>query len=261
MASGGFYVCGNANLVAPHIMIFNTDDQANQGYIGRVEINTTGSVTLGPYAGTARPEYDGITIYQDRNDVNDLQGSDTGIHPFVDSTDDYSGVKLADPSGSMNATTTRLNYTGGQIRAGDVIKIGDEMMLVTGLPGARKANVVRAFLDRPGYPAPAETHGNGSLIHYVSFDGDTCAQKSPVAASDKWDVALLGMSSGANGELGSISGTIYIPGPRAMFGVGPGVDGTAELAVYSSCISINGNDTFNVHPTDVPTEFHSSLVG
>ena len=62
------------------------------------------------------------------------------------------------------------------------------------------------------------------------------------------------MSTGANGELGSISGTIYVPGPRAMFGVGPRVNGTADLAVYSSCISINGNDTFNVsiRPTKFP---------
>jgi len=55
------------------------------------------------------------------------------------------------------------------------------------------------------------------------------------------DMVLASMAStGANGKLGSVSGTIYIPASRAIFSTYVG--GTANLAVMSSCILIDGGD-------------------
>jgi hypothetical protein len=63
--------------------------------------------------------------------------------------------------------------------------------------------------------------------------------------SGTWDIALLNMAStGANGQLGSISGTIYAPHKHAMFA--DSVSGRANLAVFSGCIYIDGgNSTFD----------------
>lgn len=60
-----------------------------------------------------------------------------------------------------------------------------------------------------------------------------------------WDIALLSMAStGANGALGSISGTIYAPHEHAVFG--DSVSGIANLAVITGCIYIDGgNSTFD----------------
>jgi hypothetical protein len=63
-----------------------------------------------------------------------------------------------------------------------------------------------------------------------------------------WDIALQSAAPlPVSGELGSISGTIYAPHLRADFG--DSMSGTANLAVVTSCIYINGaNSTFNFHP-------------
>jgi hypothetical protein len=64
---------------------------------------------------------------------------------------------------------------------------------------------------------------------------------------DLSDIALSSMAStGANGPLGSISGTIYAPASRAMYS--DYVGGTANLAVMASCIMIDGGDvTYDYH--------------
>jgi hypothetical protein len=61
------------------------------------------------------------------------------------------------------------------------------------------------------------------------------------------DIALVSMAStGANGALGSVSGTIYSPASRSIFS--DFVSGTANLAVMASCILIDGGDsTFDYH--------------
>jgi hypothetical protein len=81
--------------------------------------------------------------------------------------------------------------------------------------------------------------------------GSTCDSKSNYTSApsqtqiNAWDIALMSMAStGANGALGSISGTIYAPAYRSMFG--DSVSGTANLAVLTSCLIIDGgNSTFN----------------
>ncbi len=65
---------------------------------------------------------------------------------------------------------------------------------------------------------------------------------------DTWDIALLSMAStGPDGALGSISGTVYAPANRAIFA--DLVSGRANLAVLTSCILIEGgNSTFDFQP-------------
>ena len=73
----------------------------------------------------------------------------------------------------------------------------------------------------------------------VTPNSTTCDTKSK-----DWTLADMVVAStkstGANGKLGSVSGTIYIPASRAIFSTYVG--GTANLAVMSSCILIDGGD-------------------
>ena len=68
----------------------------------------------------------------------------------------------------------------------------------------------------------------------------TCDGKK--AGPDNWDIALLGMaSSGTNGALGSVSGTIYAPKARSLFV--DQVSGTGNIALMTACILIDGGNT------------------
>jgi hypothetical protein len=65
MAGGGFFVCGSSTLSAPNVMIYNTQDPTNtagSGAFDQIELNTTGSVALGPQT---TGSYRGLTIFQD----------------------------------------------------------------------------------------------------------------------------------------------------------------------------------------------------
>jgi hypothetical protein len=66
---------------------------------------------------------------------------------------------------------------------------------------------------------------------------------------NEYDLALMSMAStGANGALGSVSGSFYAPANTATFA--DAVSGTANLAVLTSCILIDGgNSTFAFQPT------------
>src|SRR5262249_52714220 len=61
MAGGGFRVCRAAKLTAPNVTIYNTNDDAGGSPLDQVQINTIGSVTLGPQLTGL---YQGLTIYQ-----------------------------------------------------------------------------------------------------------------------------------------------------------------------------------------------------
>jgi hypothetical protein len=53
------------------------------------------------------------------------------------------------------------------------------------------------------------------------------------------DIAFYSMAStGTNGMLGSVSGTIYAPATNATFA--DAVSGTANLAILTSCLTITG---------------------
>jgi hypothetical protein len=67
MAGGGFRVCGASSLSAPNVMIYNTNDPTQStgfGALDQIELNTTGSIALGPQTSGA---YQGLTLYQDPN--------------------------------------------------------------------------------------------------------------------------------------------------------------------------------------------------
>ena len=67
MAGGGLFLCGLSTLSAPDVLIYNTRDASHtsgSGAIDQVEINTTGSVSLGPQNSGA---YEGLTYYEDPN--------------------------------------------------------------------------------------------------------------------------------------------------------------------------------------------------
>ncbi len=67
IAGGGLFVCGLSTLSAPNVLIYNTQDSSHtsgSGTIDQVEINTTGSISLGPQTSGA---YEGLTFFQDPN--------------------------------------------------------------------------------------------------------------------------------------------------------------------------------------------------
>jgi hypothetical protein len=64
MAGGGLHVCGASTLTAPNVLIFNTKDPMSTAAAAathQVELNTSGTVTLGPQ--TTGP-YTGLTIFE-----------------------------------------------------------------------------------------------------------------------------------------------------------------------------------------------------
>jgi hypothetical protein len=71
--------------------------------------------------------------------------------------------------------------------------------------------------------------------------GSGCDSKGKGGDPDNFDIGFLSAAStGANGPLGSFSGTIYSPSVRSLFVTS--VSGRANLAVMASCILINGGD-------------------
>ncbi|HEX4323599.1 MAG TPA: hypothetical protein VHZ77_03100 [Gaiellaceae bacterium] len=82
---------------------------------------------------------------------------------------------------------------------------------------------------------------------------DTCDSRNNVTTPSQnqintYDIALLSTATtGSNGTLGSISGSIYAPALRSDFV--DALSGTANLAVLTSCILIDGgNSTFAFTP-------------
>ena len=84
---------------------------------------------------------------------------------------------------------------------------------------------------------------NRSLVY--DTNANSCDSKAQDSQIDEWDIGFASMaSSGANGALGSVSGTIYAANDRALFV--DAVSGTANLAVMTGCIYIDGStSTFN----------------
>lgn len=77
----------------------------------------------------------------------------------------------------------------------------------------------------------------------VKNNAVSCNSKSGDTSGASWDIALKSAGNGLNG----ISGTIYAPAQRAMFG--DSVSGTANLAVITGCIYIDGaSSTFAFDP-------------
>ncbi|MSO95012.1 MAG: hypothetical protein EXQ81_04355 [Thermoleophilia bacterium] len=89
----------------------------------------------------------------------------------------------------------------------------------------------------------------GRYAGLTIFEDRTLSVAGPAskcdAKSKNVDLADIAFSStattGANGKLGSISGTIYAPGPRAIYSDYMG--GIANIALMISCIAIDGTDS------------------
>jgi hypothetical protein len=244
-APGGLYVCGSASLDASEgVLIYSTDDPGGNAAVGRIEFNTSGSVTLTPP--TSGP-YANITIFQDRNLT------------YVPTIPKITGPQYASPpslTSGVDSSSATLQVTDpNEIEPGDVVQIDAERMLVLKRRSGGSVDVVRGYLGTT--PAP---HASTSPIIYVSFPGpNTCFYKRDRA--ETWDLALMAMkSTGDNGALGGISGTFYLAGPRAVFG--DKVSGTADLSVFASCISVDtASATFNPGPDSVPPVYRTALVG
>ncbi len=82
----------------------------------------------------------------------------------------------------------------------------------------------------------------------VLDSGELCEKKNGTQMT-KQDIAFYSMAStGANGALGSVSGTIYAPASTAIFA--DAVSGTANLAILTGCLAINGADSTFAFQTD-----------
>lgn len=116
MAGGGFSVCGSANLIAPNVMIYNTDDPSDtsgNGALGQVDLNTSGSVDLGPQ--TSGP-YQGLTIFQDPNLTLDSTDSCDAKHTNSDDWD-IALQSMAPVSPSTSSASGALGSISGTIYA------------------------------------------------------------------------------------------------------------------------------------------------
>jgi hypothetical protein len=240
IAGGGFHVCGNVSLNAPHVLIYNTADPSSllstYGKVGQVEINTTGTVTLGPQTLDQDPLYAGFTIFEDRAQV---------VDPATFTPTAYAAGQSLSAGISSSATTFNVTGTSPTIYPGNVISIGtspnNELMMVTAVvngSGTTKVTVTR------GYNGTTQaSHSSGTAVNSVNYGGDNCDSKANKALGGdhtKMDTSFLsaGNPPGGGFPLDNISGTIYQAGPRADFE--NAMFGDANLAVISSCIFIDG---------------------
>src|SRR5262249_38681707 len=94
---------------------------------------------------------------------------------------------------------------------------------------------------------------NRSLVKNTTDDCDHKSQPGANATEGNpdWDIGLAAMAStGANGPLGSVTGTIYAANDRPLFA--DEVSGTAEVAVMTGCIYVDGStSTFDFDATKV----------
>jgi Flp pilus assembly protein TadG len=262
MAGGGFQVCGNVTLSAPNVLIYSTNDpsapNATYGKVGQVELNTGGSVTLGPQTVAQDPLYAGFTIWEDRNQVvvppSSFTPSSYGQKYQLASniTADNRVFDVTPTAGASCSTQTAANQAPACIAAGNLIQIGNEMMMVTLVtPDGtnEKITVTRGY-----YQTAQATHSAGAAVQSVNQGGTVCDMKrnssiGGLPATSNYDVAFLraGTANGASGPLSTISGTIYDAGPRADFE--NNLLGVANLAVISSCVFINSGAVPNGSPT------------
>jgi hypothetical protein len=235
MAGGGFHVCGNMALDAPNVLIYNTNDPsapaATYGKVGQIEINTTGTVTLGPQTLDQDPLYAGFTIFEDRAQV---------VDPATFTPIAYNPAQSL--AASIGATDPTFNTTGATptVYPGNVISVGTELMMVTAVvnhTGSATLTVTRGYDGT----TPA-AHAAGVAVKSVTYGGDTCDAKAGKALGGdhtKMDISFLGAGSAPGGfPLDNISGTIYAAGPRADFE--NAMFGDANLAVITSCIFVDG---------------------
>jgi uncharacterized membrane protein len=237
IAGGGFQVCGNMSLNAPNVLIYNTNDPSSAigtnpyGKVGQIEINTTGTVTLGPQTLDQDPLYAGFTIFEDRAQV---------VDPATFTPTAYAPVQSLASGITSSDVFFTVNGTSGTIYPGNVISVDSELMMVTKVVNGSGSTVVTVTRGYNGTTPAA--HSASIPVKSVTYGGDTCDSKAGKALGGdhtKMDIAFLSAGNPPGGfPLDNISGTIYAAGPRADFE--NAMFGDANLAVIASCIFVDG---------------------
>ena len=237
MAGGGFQVCGNVTLDAPHVMIYNTNDPtaplATYGKVGQIMLNTTGTVTLGPETRVKDPLYAGFTIFQDRSQV---------VDPPTFTPTNYTPVPTLAAAVTSTASTFDVNGNPSAIYPGNVISVGTELMIVTSVKPNGANSTIAVNRGYNGTTPAAYTAG--TAVKSVTYGGDKCDNKGNTALGgdhSDMDISFVGAGSvSGHDPLDFVSGTIYAAGPRADFE--NALFGSANLAVLASCIFIDSGD-------------------
>lgn len=235
MAGGGFKVCGHATLDAPHVLIYSTNDPSASvvnaySPIGQFEVNTAGTVTLGPQP--SDQPYGGFVIWEDRSQVVDPVA--WGNNPTAYTTPQSLTSGISDSEEVLNVTGAAL---GNGITAGNVIVIGSEMMIVREVSDPPGNTIV---VQRGYDGTTAAAHASGTAVKEAVYGGAACKDK--VNNDSNFDIAFLsaGIAAGNSGPLDDFSGTVYAAGPRAD--IENSLFGSANLAVITSCVYINSGD-------------------
>jgi uncharacterized Zn finger protein len=235
MAGGGFRVCGAATVHAPHVLIVNTTDTdpvtgvtPAGGTLDQIQINTIGDVTLGAPTGGA---YAGLSIYQ----------------PVTDAMSTFSTASFATPqhlAAAMDATQTTMHTDGTAIADSTLISVGGEVMRVgnPGGGGTSDLTVERAGTLTPGSDEQV-AHPSGTEIKRVT--GSKCDGRSTALT----DILFSRIGTNPAAGLEGITGSIYAPNPYSLFT--DAVSGTADIAVMTGCLFINGAAaTFTFDPAN-----------
>jgi hypothetical protein len=267
MSGGGFAVCGAASVSAPHVLIYNTNDTTGGSFTAFAPAVTLKS-TSNP-AIPATPATGSVQFY-------------TGGGPAGGSIVAGQTIQINSAGGNEQFTVTGVTTVGGP---GNPAGPAGANQLVTATRAANGtaavahlANDAVLQLTVTGYGALGQvdinTSGNvrigpqtdGAYAGMTIFQ-DRSLQLTTATSCDArkdspylWDIALQSMAAAGpiSGPLGSISGTIYAPAQRADFG--DSVSGTANLAVITGCIFINGaTSTFNFNTSGGANPFFGTI--
>jgi hypothetical protein len=131
-------------------------------------------------------------------------------------------------SAILNAPNVMIYNTNDQVGA-TVYKALDQVLLNT-------SGAVTLGAQTTGTYAGMTIFQNRSLVKNTT---DSCDSKAQDTKVDDWDIGFASMgATGANGSLGSVTGTIYAANDRALFT--DMVSGTSKIAVLTGCIYVNG---------------------
>jgi hypothetical protein len=236
-------------LDAPNVLIYNTNDPsapaATYGKVGQIEINTTGTVTLGPQSVNDDPLYGGFVIFEDRAQVVD--SPTFKALAYIPAQSLVSAITNSDQTFDVNGASGTI-YPGnvicfGAIAGASCQAAGDELMMVTAVANHSGSTTVTVTRGYDG--TTQQAWSAGTAVRSVTYGGDTCDSKAGKALGGdhtKMDIAFLGAGNPpgppAGFPLDNVSGTIYAAGPRADFE--NAMFGDANLAVITSCIFVDG---------------------
>jgi hypothetical protein len=242
MAGGGLRVCGAATLNAAHVLIVNTVDRDPVtgtvyagGLLDQIEFNTIGDITLGPQDSGA---YQGLSIYQ----------------PVADAMTTFSTASYNLPSGAVlklasavSDTDTFLPTSGNPM---GTVNVGDLIFIDTPIPGeemrVEDVNGAGLFVTRGNdlLVGSETSRPHAATKEIKKVTGAKCDGRSEALTDILWkSIGPLGNTTGLNG----LTGSIYAPHPYSLFA--DSVSGSADLAIMTGCLFINGADsTFTFQP-------------